>query len=127
MRRKALITSLAIFLVYFTHSTSHSQVVSEDPPDAPAEHAGRQETLQLLRAENYSVLDKKMNGLQEAYEQGIISDESLLHGFRAFYDTDPLLERNYQAWLAAYPNSYLAHLAHATYYILSNFGCSGSR
>ena len=90
--------------------------MSEDPPDTPAERASRQETLQLLRAGNDPVLDKKMNDLQEAYEQGMISDESLFHSFRAFYDTDPLLEGKYQAWVAAYPKSYAAHLAHSTYY-----------
>jgi hypothetical protein len=69
-----------------------------------------------MRAENYAALDQEMNALQGAYEEGVISDENLLHAFRAFYDTDPQLESNYQAWLAAYPKSYAAHFAHATYY-----------
>jgi hypothetical protein len=56
-----------------------------------------------------------MNGLQEAYEEGVISDENFLHAFRAFYDTDPVLESNYQAWLVVYPKSYAAHLAHADF------------
>jgi hypothetical protein len=61
-----------------------------------------------------------MNDLQEAYEQGMISDENLFHSFRAFYDTDPLLEGKYQTWVAAYPKSYAAHLAHSTYYRFAN-------
>jgi hypothetical protein len=127
MPRKALIICAVIVVASLIHTVlpahravlepvhNNGHVVSEEPPDTTAEQASRQETLRLLRTENYADLDKKMNGLQEAYEQGLISDESLLHAFRAFYDADPGLEGNYRAWVAAYPKSYAAHLAHATY------------
>jgi len=56
-----------------------------------------------------------MMGLQQSYERGQISDERLLHEFRAFYDTASDLERHYDAWVSQMPRSYAATLARGIY------------
>jgi hypothetical protein len=86
-----------------------------DPPDTPQEAGSRRETLAMLRQSRFDALDRKMNGLQHAYEAGRLADEGLLHEFRAFYDTDPALEPQYDAWLTHYPQSYAARLARGIY------------
>lgn len=89
---------------------------SNDPPDTPEEVASHRETLSLLRQKRFEILESKMSGLQRSYELGSISDERLLHEFRAFYDTDPKLDTQYAAWIAAFPDSYAACLARGIYY-----------
>ena len=98
-----------------------------DPPDTPAETASRRESLTLLRQARFDALDRKMNGLQRAYELGQLEDESLLHHFRAFYDTTADLELRYNAWIAAYPNSYAARLARGIYYRYLGLQARGTR
>lgn len=46
----------------------------------------------------------------------LISDTQLRDAFRVFYDTDPALQANYDAWAAKFPKSYVAHLARGIYY-----------
>jgi hypothetical protein len=89
---------------------------SNDPPDTPEEVASHRETLSLLRQKRFEILESKMSGLQHSYELRAISDEQLLHEFRAFYDTDPKLDAQYAAWIAAFPDSYAASLARGIYY-----------
>src|SRR5580765_3844796 len=85
-----------------------------DPPDTPEEVASRRESLTLLRAGRFNVLESKMAGLQRSYELGSVSDERLLHEVRAFYDTASTLDAQYKAWIADYPVSYVAYLARGT-------------
>jgi hypothetical protein len=89
---------------------------SNDPPDTPAELASHRESLSLLRQGRFADLDNKMNGLQRSYELGRLGDERLLHEFRAFYDTDPTLEAQSNAWTTKLPGSYSAWLARGIYY-----------
>jgi tetratricopeptide (TPR) repeat protein len=89
---------------------------SNDPPNTPEEVASHRETLSLLRQKRFEILESKMSGLQHSYELRAISDERLLHEFRAFYDTDPKLDAQYTAWIAAFPDSYAALLARGIYY-----------
>jgi len=89
---------------------------SNDPPNTPEEVASHRETLSLLRQKRFEILESKMSGFQHSYELRAISDERLLHEFRAFYDTDPKLDAQYTAWIAAFPDSYAALLARGIYY-----------
>ena len=77
--------------------------------------ASQHESLNLLRQSRYVELDAKMNGIQRSYEAGTITDERLLHEFRAFYDTDPALADRYDAWVEKMPRSYSALLARGIY------------
>ena len=77
--------------------------------------ASQRESLNLLRQSRYVELDAKMNGIQHSYESGKITDERLLHEFRAFYDTDPALAERYDVWVEKMPRSYSALVARGIY------------
>jgi hypothetical protein len=104
----------------------HAQTAN-DPPDTPEEVASRRQSISLLRQGRFDELDRKMNGLQRSYELGKLSDEHLLHEFRAFYDTDPALEGQYNAWVAKLPGSYSARLARGVYYRYLGTQARGTR
>jgi hypothetical protein len=94
--------------------SAHAQEAN-DPPDTVEEMASQHESLSLLRQSRYVELDAKMNGIQRSYESKNITDEHLLHEFRAFYDTDPALAGRYDAWVEKMPRSYSALVARGIY------------
>ncbi len=73
------------------------------------------ESLNLLRQSRYVEVDAKMSGIQRSYEMGKITDERLLHEFRAFYTADPALAARYDAWVEKMPRSYSALVARGIY------------
>ena len=93
---------------------AHAQEAN-DPSDTPQEIASQDESLNLLRHSRYVELDAKMNAIQRSYELAQITDERLLHEFRAFYDTDPALAGRYDAWIEKMPRSFSALLARGIY------------
>jgi hypothetical protein len=107
--RVAILVSVSIAAA----ASAHAQ--ENDPADTPQEIVSQHETLNLLRQSRYVELDAKMNGIQRSYESGKITDERLLHEFRAFYDTDPALAGRYDAWVEKMPRSYSALLARGIY------------
>ena len=109
-------TSVAIMVwVSITAAVSAHAQETNDPPNTPEEIASQHESLDLLRQSRYVELDGKMNGIQRSYETGRITDERLLHEFRAFYDTDPTLAGRYDAWVETMPRSYSALVARGLY------------
>jgi hypothetical protein len=106
----AILISLSVSTAVLAHAQE-----ANDPPDTPEETASQQESLNFLRQARYVELDAKMNGIQRAYELGKITDDRLLHEFRAFYDTDPALNQRYNAWIEKMPRSYSALLARGIY------------
>lgn len=114
-RLSKMSTWIAILIsVSVTAVSAHAQE-GTDPPDTPQEIASQRESLNLLRQSRYVELDGKMNGLQRSYELGKITDEHLLHEFRAFYDTDQVLAGRYDAWVEKVPRSYAALVARGIY------------
>src|SRR5262245_13141420 len=111
--RVAILVSVSITAAVCAHSQESQE--STDPPNTPEEMASQLESLNLLRQSRYAELDGKMNGIQRSYESGTITDERLLHEFRAFYDTDPALSGRYDAWVEKMPGSYSALLARVIY------------
>lgn len=81
----------------------------------------------LLVQERYAELDERINGFQAAYEAGTLDDLALLHAIGSFVAVDPALERNFDAWIAAYPNSYAARLSRGIYYFKSGVQTRGKR
>ena len=75
-----------LFSVSITAAVSAHAQEANDLPDTPEEMATQRESLNLLRQSRYVELDLKMNGIQRSYEAGNITDERLLHEFRAFYE-----------------------------------------
>jgi len=70
----------------------------------------------LLNAGRFAELNTQFSAVQTAYRNSVISDEQLRDAFRVFYDTDPALRVDYDAWTAKFPKSYVAHLARGIYY-----------
>jgi tetratricopeptide (TPR) repeat protein len=70
----------------------------------------------LLKAEDFAPLDAHFSAVQRAYREGALTDEDLRAAFRVFYDTDASLAAKYDAWLAKYSRSYVAHLARGIYF-----------
>ena len=108
--RVAILVSVSITAAVCAHSQE-----SNDPSNTPEEIESQRESLNLLRQSRYVELDGKMNGIQGSYESGKITDERLLHEFRAFYDTDPALSGRYDSWVEQMPRSYSALLARGIY------------
>jgi hypothetical protein len=108
--RVAILVSVSMTAACSAHAQD-----ANDPPSTPEEIASQHESVNLLRQSRYVELDGKMNGIQRSYESGIITDERLLHEFRAFYDTDPALADRYDAWVEKMPRSYSALLARGIY------------
>lgn len=76
-----------------------------------------QKTVAMLRAGQFTALNRYYAQVQAGYDNGSIPDESLRSAFRHFYDDSPDLAARYAAWVKDMPNSYVAHLARAIYYI----------
>lgn len=74
-------------------------------------------TVAMLRAGQFTALNRYYAHVQADYDRGSISDEDLRSAFRHFYDSSPDLAAQYAAWVKDMPISYVAHLARAIYYI----------
>ncbi len=120
--RVAILVSLWLPIAVSAHAQE-----ANDPPSTPQELASQRESVNLLRQGRYAELDAKMNGIQRSYELGKITDEHLLHEFRAFYDTDPALAGQYNAWIEKMPGSYSAVLARGIYLRYLGNQARGSR
>jgi tetratricopeptide (TPR) repeat protein len=72
--------------------------------------------LALLNSNQFPELEQRFSALQRDYKDGVITDEGLRAAFRVFYPTDAALEPRYNAWVAQFPKSYVAHLARGIYY-----------
>ena len=90
---------------------------SFDPPQTSEEAVSALDSIALLRDGKIDELDAKLSALQQAYERGAITDEHLMHEFRAFYDTNADLLARYDAWIAQRPNSYVAYVARGRYFL----------
>jgi tetratricopeptide (TPR) repeat protein len=71
---------------------------------------------ELLLADRFDELNQRFSAAQNAYRSGIATDQELRVAIREFYDTDPSLGPKYDAWVARFSNSYVAHLARGIYY-----------
>ena len=71
--------------------------------------------ISLLRTSHFAELDARMSAVQADWRSGRIDELALLDAFRPFGNTDPALSAKYDAWVAAFPKSYVAHLAQGEY------------
>ena len=70
----------------------------------------------LLRAGDYQKLNDYYSELQDEFSAGKISGDRLRDAFRGFYPTDADLAPHFDAWVKAFPHSYVARLARGIYY-----------
>lgn len=82
----------------------------------PTELSTRQ-TVDMVRAGDFTRLDRYYSVVQASYDAGRLSDRKLRSAFRHFYDTSPDLAARYASWVQEMPRSYVAHLARAIYYL----------
>ena len=87
------------------------------PPfaSAPAPADASASPIALLRAGRFAELDARMSAVQSDWRHGRIDELALLAAFRPFGDEDPALAAQYDAWVKAFPKSYVAHLAQGEY------------
>lgn len=76
-----------------------------------------QQTVAMVRGRQFAALDRHYAAIQAGYERGSVSDEKLRAEFRNFYDSSPDLASQYESWVTEMPDSYVAHLARAIYYL----------
>jgi len=86
-----------------------------------------QQTVAMVRAGQFAVLDRYYGSVQAGYDEGSVSDEKLRAEFRHFYDASSDLAAHYQAWVKETPKSYVAHLARAIYYLRVGEASRGNR
>lgn len=86
-----------------------------------------EQTVAMVRAGKFAELDRYYGAIQAAYAKGSISDERLRLAFRHFYDDSPDLAARYASWVKEMPNSYVAHLASAIYYVRVGEASRGDR
>jgi tetratricopeptide (TPR) repeat protein len=119
MRKDVLLwcTSLALVVIQgCAPQTKDSQPHAISSNKAPSPPPLQSETLALLNAGKFAELDRRFSEIQADYRDNVVSDEQLRNSFRVFYDTDAALEVKYDAWIAKFPKSYVAHLARGIYH-----------
>jgi hypothetical protein len=75
-----------------------------------------QELIALLRSRNFAELDARMGKYQSAYEAESEAEWELVRAFAVFERVEPDLEPAFDAWIAALPRSYSAHVASGAYF-----------
>jgi tetratricopeptide (TPR) repeat protein len=119
MRKDLLLSCAALALAIMqgcgpqTKDSQHHTISSNKLPIPPPSQS---ETLALLNAGQFVELDARFSAVQAEYRNSVISDEQLRDAFRVFYDTEPALRAQYDAWVAKFPKSYASHLARGIYY-----------
>ena len=81
----------------------------------------------MLRRRDFPSLEMRLTQKQQAYVEGTASEHHLLEAFRELYTTAPELEAAFDAWVAAYPQSYSARLARGIYYKRLGMQGTGNR
>ncbi|TAL27103.1 MAG: DUF4034 domain-containing protein [Alphaproteobacteria bacterium] len=114
--RLGLIAALFILVILSASPVLADPALLDPTPITVKENALSAKYAELLQEGRYAELDKDVNQLQQDFERGKWNDVNLMHIFSAFYDTDLGLEEKYNAWIAAFPKSYAALEARATYY-----------
>jgi tetratricopeptide (TPR) repeat protein len=119
MRKDVLLwcTSLALVLIQgCAPQTKDSPPHTISSSKLPSPPPSQSETLALLNGGKFAEVDARFSAIQANYRNNVISDEQLRDAFRVFYDTDPDVKADYDAWVAKFPKSYVAHLARGIYY-----------
>lgn len=80
----------------------------------------------MLRSQQYQELDGRYSAMQRKFENGELTGDDLRAQFREFYPTDPDLAPRYDAWVAQFPESYVARVARGIYYKKVGFESRGT-
>jgi tetratricopeptide (TPR) repeat protein len=111
--------SIALALLVVIGHAGEAGAITRDapktPPPTPATADGAANPIMLLRAGRFAELDARMSAVQADWRRGRIDDLALLAAFRPFGDEDPALAAQYDAWVKAFPKSYVARLTQGEY------------
>ncbi|TAK81025.1 MAG: DUF4034 domain-containing protein [Aquabacterium sp.] len=81
------------------------------PANDCKDHDGRADWQALLMRQDFDALEQQLDGLQQRYEQGGITDLQLRSAWQGFDDLPPQAGGALDAWVARRPASYFARLA----------------
>lgn len=96
MKKSSSFISIFAFLLIFASLTARS----EEP------------NIQLALSNNdFKLLDTTLNGLQQSFEIGRLSEIQLRNAYRPFYKLDKQQQEALREWPRKSPSSYAAHLA----------------
>lgn len=116
-----------VSLTLFLNQSCKADPSQDPPPETSEESLLNAQHREMLRGKKYALLDKEMSQIQQEFEQGRRSDISLLHLFRAFYDTDLSLRDHYAQWIKQFPRSYAAHEAQGVYFRRVGYQARGEK
>jgi hypothetical protein len=80
----------------------------------------------MLRSQQYQELNSRYSAMQRKFEKGTLNGDELRAEFREFYPTDPDLAPKFDAWVAQFPESYVARVARGIYYKKVGFEARGT-
>jgi tetratricopeptide (TPR) repeat protein len=92
-----------------------------------AAHASGMDASALLRAGKFNELQDYYSAVQLKFASRKISGDELRNEFRVFYPIDKDLAPKYDAWVTAFPKSYVARLARGIYYKRVGLDARGER
>ncbi len=115
MLKKSRRIALASLLLLSIAVAAQAAAIALPAPNTSAIADASADPVTLLREAHFAELDARMSAVQADYRRGRIDELALLAAFRPFGDADPALAAPYDAWVKAYPKSYVAHLAQGEY------------
>lgn len=74
------------------------------------------EQLTILKSGQYKELESLYQGIQRAYEAGMLPETKLVDDYDDLYSPFPESEKYFSQWVNSYPQSYAAHVARGAYY-----------
>jgi len=92
---------------------------------APAPISNSQ-TSSMLRSQQYQELNSRYSAIQRKFEDGELTGDELRAEFREFYPMDADLAPKFDAWVAQFPESYVARVARGIYYKKVGFEARGT-
>ena len=95
------------------------------PAQAPTA-VSKSQTSSMLRSQQYQELERRYSALQVSFKNGQMTGDDLRAAFRDFYPTDPDLAARLDAWVAQFPESYVARVARGIYYKKVGFETRGT-
>lgn len=72
--------------------------------------------LASLQARDFATLERELGAVETRFEKGALDEYALLDAFRPLYMREDRVSADLDAWVQAYPKSYVALLARGTYY-----------
>jgi len=80
----------------------------------------------MLRSQQYQELNSRYSAIQRKFEDGELTGDELRAEFREFYPMDADLAPKFDAWVAQFPESYVARVARGIYYKKVGFEARGT-